>query len=407
MIQPDMFTSFAISGAASLFGLLMCFAVRADQARVGYALTLYRWGFLFSAPILLASLAPADRVHLVFQAAQGCTAMGLVLLGWASRQLQGRRTPPWLGWGLMSFVGLALWLSAWGLSQADYARVLYATLSLICLTVLLEQAWAIVRGARISVSEWGLLAMLTGLVANWSIHLVRALSGPAEGTPDGPWTQIPDWWGLPSAMVVAIWPLAWFGVVVATLNERLQQQLHTRALSDELTGALSRRGLRELGERMILACRRPYDQLAVLMLDVDHFKRVNETYGHLVGDDVLRHVVQVVQDRLRDDALLARYSGEEFVVLLPIRQPHEAKVVAERLRSSIEAKPAQTTAGLVRLTLSVGVAYHHPSETLEHALAMAEASLAQAKEAGRNQVALSLPEEAVDTMPPASEVVHS
>lgn len=407
MTQPDMLTSFAISGAASLFGLFMCFAVRADQARLGYALTLYRWGFLFSAPTLLASLAPADRARLVFQAAQGCTAMGLVLLGWASRQLQGRRTPPWVGWGLTSLVGLSLWLSAWGLPQADYAMVLYGVLSLVCLAVLLEQAWAFVRSAKISLSEWGLLVLLAGLVANWVIHLLHALGDGSSGPYPEHWMHAPDWWAQPSAIVVATWPLAWVCVVVAMLNERLLQQLHTRALSDELTGALSRRGLRELGERMILARRRPYDQLAVLMLDVDHFKRVNETYGHLVGDDVLRHVVQVLQDRLRDDALLARYSGEEFAVLLPIRQPHEAKVVAERLRSSVEGKPAQTTAGLVNLTLSVGVAYHHPVETLEHALAMAESSLAQAKQAGRNQVALSLPEEAVDTLPPASEVVPS
>jgi diguanylate cyclase (GGDEF)-like protein len=82
---------------------------------------------------------------------------------------------------------------------------------------------------------------------------------------------------------------------------------------------LSRRGLRELGERMLALQQYQSSQIAVLMMDLDHFKAVNDRYGHLIGDDVLRHVTQVIRDRLRDDALLARYGGEEFTVLLPVK----------------------------------------------------------------------------------------
>lgn len=402
MIHPDMFTSFAVCGTASLLGLGIMSVVRVDQSRMQYALTLYRWGFFFIAFLLAAALAPADRESLVVQAVLGCVGMGVVLIGWASRQIQGRRTPPWVGLGITSLTGLALWMGAWGLQGQDYLLMLDGVFAVITALVLADQAWVILRGARVSFSEWVFLLLMTIHAISWSILLVH---GWVE---DGPypthWMYGPDWWMPACNVMISLLPLSVAVAVFSMINERLVIQLKTRALSDELTGALSRRGLRELGERMLVSLRRPHTQVAVLMLDVDHFKKVNDTYGHLVGDDALRHFVNVIQDRLRDDALLARYGGEEFVVLLPIRQPHEAQIVAERLRHSIEATPAQTTAGLVKLTISVGVAYHRPEDTLEKTLAVADARLYEAKQAGRNQVVVDEPQAASPTLPPAEEV---
>lgn len=112
-------------------------------------------------------------------------------------------------------------------------------------------------------------------------------------------------------------------LVFATINARLTQQLRARSLSDDLTGALSHRGLRELGERMLAPAAQSDSQVAVLMIDLDHFKVINDRYGHAMGDDVLRHVTHVVRDHLREDALLARYGGEEFTVLLPSSTPRK------------------------------------------------------------------------------------
>ncbi len=402
MINPDMFTSFAVCGTASLLGLGIMLAVRIDQSRTQYALTLYRWGFLFISAVLAAALAPPERASVVVQAAMGCVGMGVVLLGWASRQMQGRRTPPWVGLGVTSLTGLALWMGAWGLAGQGYVLMLDGVFTVITVLILADQAWVILRGARVSYSEWVFLILMGAHATSWVILLSHALLGP--GPYPTHWLYGPSWWMPACNVVVSLLPLATAAAVFSMINERLVTQLQTRALSDELTGALSRRGLRELGERMLVSLRRPHAQVAVLMLDVDHFKKINDTYGHLVGDDVLRHLVNVIQDRLRDDALLARYGGEEFVVLLPIRQPHEAKVVAERLRHSIEAKPAQTTAGLIKLTISVGVACHRPDLTLEQTLAAADARLNEAKRAGRNQVAVDEVEEASPTLPPTQEV---
>ncbi|MGE5450784.1 MAG: GGDEF domain-containing protein [Acidobacteriota bacterium] len=403
MINPDMFTSFAVSGTASLLGLGMMAVVHVEQSRLQYALMLYRWGFLLISALLVAAMAPPERASLVMQAVLGCVGMGIVLIGWASRQMQGRRTPPWLGLSFTTLTGLVLWMGAWGLRGQAYVVLLDAVFVLITALILLDQAWLILRGARISASEWVFLALVSAHAINWAVLLGYALVEP--GPYPVHWMHGPAWWMPISHVAYALLPLAVVAAVLSMINERLATQLRTRALSDELTGALSRRGLRELGERLVLSLRRPHAQLAALMLDVDHFKKVNDTYGHLVGDDALRHVVNVIQDRLRDDALLARYGGEEFAVLLPIRQPHEAQIVAERLRHSVESKPAQTTAGLIKLTLSVGVAYHHPDSTLEQTLAIAEERMAEAKLAGRNRVVLDEAESALPTLPPPHEVV--
>ena len=122
------------------------------------------------------------------------------------------------------------------------------------------------------------------------------------------------------------------------------------------------------------------------MIDIDFFKDVNDRYGHAIGDDVLRHVTQTVRDHLREDALLARYGGEEFSVLLPVRSRLEAQSIAERLREIVELSPCETRNGAVRVTVSIGVAFHGPETTLEQDLARADASLYEAKHTGRNRV---------------------
>lgn len=389
MIQPDLFTSFVIGGAASLLGLGVMASVQVEQARIQYALTLYRWGFFFTAALLLGGFAPLDRARVVFQAGFGFVAAGGVLIGWASRQMQGRRTPPWLGWALTALAALVLWLGAWVLPDAGYVLLLASVFTVISGVVFLDQAWVILRGANISANEWFFLVLVGGYALNWVILFVHALTVPGPYAVH--WVHCPSWWLPITVVAYGLLPLTVATVVFSIINERLAVQLRTRALSDELTGALSRRGLRELGERMLVAPNRQYRQIAVLLLDIDHFKKVNDTYGHLVGDEVLRHLVSVMQDKLRDDALLARYGGEEFVVLLPIRHPHEAQVVAERLRQAVELSETQSTAGLIKITISVGVAFHRPDETLEQTLGVADLLLYEAKQNGRNRVTLAKP----------------
>jgi diguanylate cyclase (GGDEF)-like protein len=131
--------------------------------------------------------------------------------------------------------------------------------------------------------------------------------------------------------------------------------------------------------------------LAVALVDIDHFKVVNDTYGHLVGDKALRAVTDALQSQLRGYDLAGRFGGEEFVVLLPQAREQDALNVAERLRShiaglAIPVEDGDESAGYVRLTISVGVAsLNGETRELTDLLAAADAALYHAKETGRNK----------------------
>jgi diguanylate cyclase (GGDEF)-like protein len=199
----------------------------------------------------------------------------------------------------------------------------------------------------------------------------------------------------PLASVIA----ALYGVVpiiVATLllslvNARLRHQLHSRAITDELTGTMTRRALRELAPAAIELARQRHCEIAVLMLDLDHFKNINDTYGHAAGDKVLRVAAATLQANVRHDALLVRYGGEEFVALTPVDDLAAARRVAERLRGAIEKIDWRAALTIDRsITISIGVALIGAGGNLDGALARADQALYHAKCEGRNRVQASL-----------------
>ena len=158
-----------------------------------------------------------------------------------------------------------------------------------------------------------------------------------------------------------------------------------RALRDPLTGALNRAALEEALQREVEVARRQGTPLGVLFVDIDHFKQVNDTYGHRFGDDVLRAVAHAVSDTIRRSDALYRYGGEEFVVLASHTQPIGAQQLGERIRGNVAA------IGMVgghdlKITVSVGVAGLRHGETGDAVLKRADAALYRAKEAGRNRV---------------------
>lgn len=171
-------------------------------------------------------------------------------------------------------------------------------------------------------------------------------------------------------------------------NARLEQLAQT----DPLTQLLNRRALTErITAEMERALR--YDStLALLMIDLDHFKRVNDTYGHLVGDDVLRDVAKLLVDTIRVSDIVARYGGEEFLVLLPETDDAGAESFADRIRAAVEEHDF-TDSGehpQLRLTSSIGVAMYPAAriESVEDLFARADAALYRAKADGRNRVRL-------------------
>ncbi|HYR06469.1 MAG TPA: diguanylate cyclase [Longimicrobium sp.] len=187
-----------------------------------------------------------------------------------------------------------------------------------------------------------------------------------------------------SAAIMAI-----LAVLVArhVQNER---RLRTMAMTDELTRLPNRRHLLAVAHERLADARRSQKPVSILALDVDHFKRINDTFGHEVGDTVLRRVAETCRAALRHDDVIGRTGGEEFVVVLPHADAGRAMEIAERLRAAVERLEwADVDPGL-RVTVSVGVAERAPADDDFAALSRrADDSLYRAKERGRNRVDLA------------------
>lgn len=169
-------------------------------------------------------------------------------------------------------------------------------------------------------------------------------------------------------------------------------QLYQLATKDFLTGISNRREFLHLAEREIQRAARGDDALSLLLLDIDRFKKVNDTFGHEAGDKVLVEMSAIVQRHLRDFDVFARIGGEEFVVILPEVTASQAVEKAERLRLLIEDHPVVLDdGGKVKYTLSIGVAEWDGEEVLDRLMVRADNALYQAKDAGRNKVSLSSP----------------
>lgn len=173
----------------------------------------------------------------------------------------------------------------------------------------------------------------------------------------------------------------------------LSKELQLQATTDFLTGAANRRCLMErLQIEVDRVQRHPATRCSVLAIDLDLFKRVNDTRGHAVGDAVLRHVARLMQQCTRQNDLVARSGGEEFTLLLPDTDGDEALALAERLRARIAAEAVEVLGQAVPQTVSIGIGLIAPADTGPDAvLARADAALYQAKHAGRNSVRLADP----------------
>ncbi len=174
---------------------------------------------------------------------------------------------------------------------------------------------------------------------------------------------------------------------VALTDARLLEEVQRLAVTDALTGLLNRGHLFDLGTQEFNAAYRYQRPLAAIMIDVDHFKQINDTRGHGVGDQVLRLIVDRCREELREVDVFGRYGGEEFAVILPETSLDNTRRVAERLRSLVEREPIPTSDGLVSATISVGVAHIEQGvSSLQELLDRADSALLVAKGSGRNQV---------------------
>jgi diguanylate cyclase (GGDEF)-like protein len=170
-------------------------------------------------------------------------------------------------------------------------------------------------------------------------------------------------------------------------TERSQRELERAARVDFLTECYNRRAIEELGSRAIAAARRHGMPLAVLVIDIDHFKQINDELGHAAGDEALTAAVTRIRATLRSEDMLGRMGGEEFIVLMPNTDNTAAMVAGERIRHAFSARPLQVDGSARRVTLSIGAAVLAPADRhFSQLLLRADRAMYAAKNAGRDLV---------------------
>jgi len=182
---------------------------------------------------------------------------------------------------------------------------------------------------------------------------------------------------------------------------RMMEKLQKLAVTDGLTKLYNSRSFYSQLETEVDRFNRYKHPLSLLLLDLDHFKDYNDTYGHLEGDKILVHFSQIIKSCLRANDTAYRYGGEEFTVILPETGGDEAGTVAQRIRAALEAERFSPVDGKkVKITISIGVTEYHPKEELSTFIQRADRAMYRSKQKGRNMVSMLYADAPPDSTPP-------
>lgn len=369
--------------ALALGNLALCAVLYCFTGRDGVTLGLSPWGGARQAQTVAWGVLYLGTLGVLPDALamQGGYCLLIAGVGWeAGAQWEAAGRLRWRRVAVPMIV--AAWVIFLACSLLDMTGLRPVALSLLLGGLYLVGAAALLRGWRRASGLQRMLALAT---------LVLALAIAARGLmvlfAPGGW----EWLGnkpLRQLATVAFYLLALvnaFGLLLLG-REQLQGELARVDTVDPLTGAPNQRGFfTALAPWMALA-RRPGMPTAVMLLDLDQFKRVNDSYGHAAADAVLRSVVDVCRRQLRDSDALGRMAGVEFAILLPRTPLPEALLVAERIRAAIAATPVKAERAMIGMTASFGVTTIRADDSTVSLLQRAASALRSAKEAGRNRV---------------------
>lgn len=286
----------------------------------------------------------------------------LLLLVLAANLLAGPSTPHQVQ-AIVNF-GVLAWFYfdiAWSLRAHGRDELRLRWPVLLALPVLLGGGAYLSRALRAALSPE---SVLTEMTTNSSLNVGAALS-------------------------FAVLVLCLHAMLLALVAARLVAGLRRLSRHDGLTGLLNRRAIEEALDAQMQRSQRSGEAFTLMMLDLDHFKHINDRHGHAMGDHALKHAAAFLRGELRDVDVLGRYGGEEFLFLLPGLRLAQAHAVAERLRERLAARPLLHAGVAVPLAVSIGVAESvGPQTDPRSVLARADAALYRAKACGRNRVVL-------------------
>ena len=304
---------------------------------------------------------------------------GMALDAAALWELAGR--PVWRRYLLPALVpAVAAFCAAWLLQPEAGLRIALA--SLIVAGFFLAGTGALARSWRsgTALRRYLVVSMLLLTLALAGRGLLTAAAPEGLG-----WLNpvLVQWLGVGALYLMMLTNA--FGYLLLS-REQLQGELARLEVVDALTDVPNRRGFYQALTPWMALARRPGMPTALIILNLDHFKRVNDNYGHPVGDAVLKTMVDVCRKQLRDSDLMGRLGGAEFAVQLPRTSLEDALMVAERIRLAVQAMPVKTERAVINLTASLGVTTIRAEDSTVSLFKRADEALQQAKRAGRNRV---------------------
>lgn len=247
--------------------------------------------------------------------------------------------------------------------------------------------------------DWPVVLALPVLLgsAAFGIRVLRAIVEPGSVAAQMATDSLMN---VRAAMIYVTLVLSLHATLMVLVVARLVGELQRLSRHDGLTGLLNRRAMEEMLEAQIQRSRSGAGSFVLMMIDLDHFKRINDQHGHPVGDRALKHVAELLSGAMPATASLARYGGEEFVVLFPGAGSMQAEQLAERLRNLLATNPLTHESASIPMSMSVGVAqWRGAADELAQLLLRADAALFQAKVQGRNRVVVALDPRSVQPVP--------
>ena len=323
---------------------------------------------------------PATAIVAVALLALSMTLQAAALLAFGARSL-----PPWVHSAVLAGIGVPFAL----LAGDPAARVLFS--GIVLGTVMLVVA-GITLQLRAPISRSTRFVMIGAFVLGAAVFYLRAVASALATDPLKGFVDPTAFQSL-TLMLAYVVALATSCGFLLMQKERADAAAERLASMDPLTGAYNRRTFHETAERTLALARRASQPLSIILVDIDHFKRINERHGNRIGDEVLRVIADVVRDQLRKEDLLVRFGADEFCVMLPQVPGPGAVVVAGRIRKAVCADPLRIDGREIPVTVSAGVAARldEGPESLDGLLGRGEQALGLAKNRGRNRVvALSL-----------------
>lgn len=338
--------------------------------------------FFLTAPIYFQQVAAWRKL---FSVMMGTASMFFGMCSFLSLFQPKFSKQPVIICGIICLLGYSLWNTGAPLGHWFFVcQMMIAVLTAVLLTTAKQTLTPQMR--------WLALGMCIFVAVGAIPRLILIVNVLFDPTLEKPQTASSEFrFGV---LVWVLLPVLLYSIVMGVVEARAAKVLKEYADLDLLTGAFSRRYLFEVGDTIEKRRKREIVAMSILLIDVDHFNVVNDTWGHAIGDEVLKHCVKNIQEATRQtDSVVSRYGGEEFCVLLKNQSPSEANHIAERIRLRIAEQPFTHQSQTIPLTVSIGISEDstdHSATTLRDLIALADKKLYAAKRSGRNRIIQSL-----------------